>query len=592
MKTNRFWLCLIASVAMVLSLTNALPVKANEAQGQISTASTPPLLSNIKAIETGERHVCAVTKNGAVKCWGENYGGQLGVGTANILQIVGLTPLNVIGLTNGVKSITAGKEHSCALLMSGEVKCWGQNQHGQLGDGTYYDGHRVPMPVIGLPNDIISISAGRFHTCALTSSGDVFCWGQNTKGQLGDGTTTRSSIPVKIGFSNKTIVQISSGIAHTCAISSDGEAFCWGANGSGQLGDGTTIQRLIPTTVSGMSSGFKSISSGLDHTCALVTNGDLKCWGSNEEGQLGDGTTTRRLTPTNVTGLTENIIKVSSGYVYTCAVNKSGGVLCWGRNRSGQIGDGTTTNRWQPVGVNGLTSGIVAISSGQDFSCAVMSDSGVKCWGDNSFGQLGDMTNNRKLTPIDVLGLEQSIFYSNANLDGYIWETNETSGIGLRTDTTTNYLRVGDDNSNRQYRAFISFNSSSLPDTSVIHTAILYLRVTWGIAGSQGIPDQLAPFIIDIRKPFFGTSNQLLPQDFESASSMDSIIDHGSFLSIESIWIKNSAFPFINLTGLTQFRLRYERDDNDNFSADYMVFESGSSLKKYRPQLFIYYYVP
>jgi len=592
MKTIRFWLYPIVAIAMIFSSPNTLPVKATEAQEAISAAPTPPLLSNIKVIEIGERHICAVTQNGAAKCWGENYAGQLGVGTTSYLQIVGLTPLNVIGLANGVKTITAGKEHTCALLMSGEVKCWGQNQYGQLGDGTYYAGHRTPMPVVGLPSDIVAISAGRFHNCALTSGGEVFCWGQNTNGQLGDGTTTRSSTPVKVGFSNKTIIQISAGYSHTCAVSSGGEAFCWGANGSGRLGDGTSVQRLTPTVVSGLTSGVKSISSGLDHTCALMTNGDLKCWGNNAEGQIGDGTTVTRLTPTKVTGLTENIIRVSSGYLHTCAVNKSGGVSCWGLNRSGQIGDGTTTSRLQPVGVSGLSSGIVAISTGQDFSCALGADSGVKCWGHNGFGQLGDMTNNGKLTPVDVLGLEQSVLYSTANLDGYIWESTETSGVGLRTDTTASYLRVGDDNSNRQYRAFISFNSSSLPDTSVIHTAILYLRATWGLTGSPGNPDQLEPFIVDIRKPFFGTSNQLLPQDFEAPSSMDSVIDHGSFSSIESIWIKNSAFPFINLTGLTQFRLRYEKDDNDNFSADYMVFESGSSLKKYRPQLFIYYYVP
>jgi alpha-tubulin suppressor-like RCC1 family protein len=498
--------------------------------------------------------------------------------------------LNVIGLTNGVKSIAAGRVHSCAILTTGEVKCWGQNVYGQLGDGTNIS-HSTPISVTGLSNNIIAISAGRQHTCVLTSLGEVLCWGRNYKGQLGNGTTINSNVPVKVDFLNKTILSISAGYDHTCAVSSDGEAFCWGANGSGRLGDGTTTQRLLPTDVLGLTSGVKSISSGLDHTCAIVVGEGLKCWGNNAEGQLGDGTTTTRLTPTDVTGLTESIINISSGPYHTCAVNKSGGALCWGRNRAGQIGDGTTINRWQPVGVNGLPNGIVAISTGEDFSCAVGLDSGAKCWGDNSFGKLGNGTLDAHLTPIDVLALEQVASSSNANLDGFIWESTETSGIGFKADTTANYLRVGDDNSNRQYRAFLSFNTASLPDTAVIHSSAMYLRYSVELGGSQGSPDQLGPFIVDIRKPFFGASNLLLPEDFQAASSMTAVIDHGSF-SIYGIWLKNDSFPLINLTGQTQFRLRYQKNDNDNMSADYTALDSGNAIVRFRPQLYIYYYVP
>jgi alpha-tubulin suppressor-like RCC1 family protein len=179
MKTNRFSISLFAALAMVLSLSNAQPAKAIVPRGENLAASTPPLLSDIKAIDLGYYHTCALSTGGGVKCWGYNHSGQLGDGTI----VDSPTPIDVSGLTSGIAAISAGLQHTCALTSGGGVKCWGYNQNGQLGDGTTTS-RTTPVDVIGLAEDIIAISAGARHTCAITSSGGAICWGGNGNGQL------------------------------------------------------------------------------------------------------------------------------------------------------------------------------------------------------------------------------------------------------------------------------------------------------------------------------------------------------------------------------------------------------------------------
>lgn len=261
--------------------------------------------------------------------------------------------------------------------------------------------------------------------------------------------------------------------------------------------------------------------------------------------------------------------------------------MCWGNNRSGQLGDGTTTRRLAPVGVSGLTSGINVISAGGAHSCAPTSGGGVKCWGDNSTGQLGNGTVTKRLTPFDVLMLDKLIFRSIGAQDGHIWESTENSGVGLKADSTNTIFRVGDDNRDRQYRGFLSFNTSPLPDTAVLISAVIQLQLVDG----QGSSWELDPFLVDIRKPFFGDSISLLPNDFQSAPSM-----HAANINIiygfEGEWLKKAALPYINLIGRTQFRLRFQKDDNDNMRADYRGYYSGDAQFINRPRLVIYYYVP
>jgi len=194
--------------------------------------------------------------------------------------------------------------NTCALTIAGGVKCWGDNFNGELGDGTYTN-RSTPVDVSGLTTGVTAITAGGGNTCALTTAGAVKCWGYNSNGQLGDGTTADRLTPVDVFALKSGVTSISAGtFRSTCAVTAEGAAKCWGYNGFGELGDGTTTDRLTPVAVSGLEVGVADISAAGIHTCALTTAGAVKCWGYNSRGELGDGTTTQRLAPVAVIGLT------------------------------------------------------------------------------------------------------------------------------------------------------------------------------------------------------------------------------------------------------------------------------------------------
>jgi prepilin-type N-terminal cleavage/methylation domain-containing protein len=369
---------------------------------------TGPSAWNFEAVQISASyaHTCAVTTAGGAKCWGANDFGQLGDGTTTQRE----TPVDVSGLTSGVASISAGGYHTCALTTAGGVKCWGGDGYGALGDGTTTQ-RETPVDVSGLTAGVASISTGSYHTCALTTDGAAKCWGRNGNGQLGDGTTTDRTTSVDVSGLTSGVVSIAAGGRHTCAVTTAGGAKCWGWNSSGQLGDGTTTQSTTPVDVSGLTAGVASISTGRSHTCAVTTAGGAKCWGSNSSGQLGDGTTTQRTTPVDVSGLASGVASVSvstdlfGSTLHTCAVTTAGGAKCWGWNSSGQLGDGTTTDRTTPVDVSGLASGVASVSTGGTHTCALTTAGGAKCWGANNSGQLGDGTQTQRETQVDVSGI-------------------------------------------------------------------------------------------------------------------------------------------------------------------------------------------
>jgi alpha-tubulin suppressor-like RCC1 family protein len=346
-------------------------------------------------------YTCAVLNTGAVKCWGANDSGQLGDGSTT----QSLTPVSVSGLSSGVTAIAAGRYHACALLSSGAVKCWGRNNSGQLGDGSGTQS-LTPVDVSGLSSGVIAITAGEAHTCAVLNTGAVKCWGFNSNGQLGDGSTTSSFTPADVPSLSSGVTAISAGRYYTCAVLNTGAVKCWGYNFKGQLGDGTSgTDRLTPVDVPSLSSGVTAISTGGQHTCALLSTGAVKCWGNNDNGQLGDGSITQSLTPVSVSTLSSGVTAIATGSDHSCALLSSGAVKCWGKNVNGRLGDGSNTVRLTPVAVSTLSSGVIAIEAGEAHTCAVLNTGAVTCWGNNGNGQLGDGSITQSFTPVGVLGI-------------------------------------------------------------------------------------------------------------------------------------------------------------------------------------------
>ncbi len=342
---------------------------------------SPPL----DKIVAGSGYSCALTPAGGVKCWGTNAGGQLGNGYGPD----SLTPVQVSGLESGVVSLAAGDSHACALTAAGGVKCWGLNFWGELGNGTN-SSSPTPVDVSGLTAGVTAITAGDNHTCALVSAGGVKCWGMNNKDQLGNGTSTDSPVPVDVHGLIGGLVGLVAGGNHTCVLTSVGGVQCWGANSAGQLGNGSTLNSDVPVDVTGLASGVVAVGAGLYHTCALTSYGGVKCWGDNTWSQLGDGTNTNSLTPVDVSGLTTSVIGMAAGMEFTCALTATDVVRCWGENGSGQLGDGSTTGSNIPVDVKGLPSGVTSIATGAHHACAVLAGTGpLRCWGSNAYGQLG-----------------------------------------------------------------------------------------------------------------------------------------------------------------------------------------------------------
>lgn len=353
------------------------------------------LAAGMNAVAAGDQHTCGLTSGGSVKCWGANGYGQLGDGTTTSSN----APVNVTDMATGVTAIIAGAYHTCAVMANGGVKCWGNNDNGQLGNGSTSD-HSIPGDVNGLTAS--AITTGDDHTCALTPGGGVKCWGRNDFGQVGDGTVNNRPVPVDVSGLTTGAHGMCAGSSHTCALMDGGGAKCWGHNNFGQLGNGATDDASMPVSVSGLVEGVTAIAAGQSHTCVLTLAGGVKCWGNNFFGQLGDGSTIGHLNPVVVSGLGTGVTAITAGASHTCALTASGGVKCWGLGFSGQLGEGNTLSRSSPVDVSSLGSGVMAIAAGNKHTCALTTAGSIKCWGDNSSGQLGDGTQSGHTVPVDV----------------------------------------------------------------------------------------------------------------------------------------------------------------------------------------------
>jgi alpha-tubulin suppressor-like RCC1 family protein len=346
-------------------------------------------------VDASGAYSCALLSEGTIDCWGDDEFGQLGDGVNEHKHgILGgggdysPTPVQVSGITDATE-VDAGSRHSCAVLSSGTIDCWGANTTGQLGDGTNQD-RSTPVPVTGITN-AVQVSAGN-HTCAVLTSGAVECWGPNFEGQLGNGTNQNSSTPVQVAGITSAVA-VSVGDFFSCAVISDGTVECWGDNASGQLGDGlkdhghqlVDIDDFSPTPVaaSGITRAI-AVSTGSSYACALLSDGTVQCWGSGGAIKLSDAPAP---TPVAVEGIAD-ADGLSAGAFHACALLSDGTVQCWGYNSSGQFGNGTEQSSSTPVSVVGITNA-TDVGAGLNHTCAVLSSGSIECWGQNKVGQLG-----------------------------------------------------------------------------------------------------------------------------------------------------------------------------------------------------------
>jgi len=355
----------------------------------------PAAPGSVTGVSAGGFHSCARLTDGTVRCWGLNEDGQLGNGSTTS----SLVPTQVAGLS-GVQTVAAAGYHTCALLQTGAVRCWGYNGSGRLGNGTTASSP-FPVAVTGVTNAIALSTGTGAHSCTVLTDHSVRCWGYNASGQLGNGTTASSSVPVTVvGLIDA--VAVTTGSQHTCALRSNGDVLCWGKNTSGQIGDGTNFDRLMPVATG--VSGAVSVAAGTDHTCAALGNGTARCWGQNTHGELGDGTATPSSSPRTVSGLT-GAVAVGVGGHSSCALLGTGGVRCWGWNEVGQLADGTVANASTPVTVLDVT-GATQLTTGAGHSCVRPSDGSARCWGFNDNGQVGNRTRSlSERWPTRVIGI-------------------------------------------------------------------------------------------------------------------------------------------------------------------------------------------
>jgi alpha-tubulin suppressor-like RCC1 family protein len=389
-------------------------------------------------VTTGFEFTCVVQTNAVPSCWGSNDTGQLGLGAASIQAM----PLAVAGLGTDVTQMAAGNGSFCVDKSDGSAWCWGANLAGQpddgpsayrpspvevtafghsvvqvangsgdatcmltrdLGvwcwgsisnDGGNFDARPTPFLVDGLPTNVGQVAIGWAHACARTNDGMLWCWGRNDSGQLGEGTNAFfESTPIQVAALGNKVDNVVAGGTHSCARTTDGILWCWGSNDSGQLGDGTTQDSATPLPVKSLGANVQQASPGpIGHTCACLTDGTAWCWGRNESGQLGDGSTLQRPNPVQVTGLA-SVVEISTGASHTCARTRDGSLWCWGGNGAGQLGNGKSGQlamESTPVRVAALGTNVVEVRTSLVATCARGSDGSIWCWGAREYGMMGD----------------------------------------------------------------------------------------------------------------------------------------------------------------------------------------------------------
>jgi len=358
-------------------------------------------LTGITAIGAGSQYSCALAVDGTVQCWGLNTSGQLGNNSRSNTH----APGPVVGVSGGtgITALSSGATHTCALLGNGTVECWGDNEEGQLGDGTLVDSGS-PVAVIGVTG-ATAVVVGRHFSCALLVSATVDCWGYNMFGELGNGSVGGQSPLAGPVIALTGVIALASGDHHTCALSVTGTVQCWGWNLHGELGNDAVGVSGTPIAVAGLS-GVTALTAEDFDSCALLVNSTMECWGYDGYGELGNGSTSDSASPVqvlNLSGVTAMAMKTDSAAA--CALLVDGTVQCWGYNGYGELGKGAITGISLTAGAVTDLSGVTAITIGDFHSCALLANGTVECWGYNSDDQLGDGTENNSGSPVAVIGV-------------------------------------------------------------------------------------------------------------------------------------------------------------------------------------------
>ncbi|CAN5439568.1 chromosome condensation regulator RCC1 [soil metagenome] len=439
---------LAAMLGLGASLLVACAVTSVDPADHEDVGATREALSTTdRLIAVGSYHACAVLPNHTVSCWGDNTHGELGDGTTTSRNF----PMTVPSLTS-IVSITAGQHHTCSLDVFGQVKCWGYNAQGEIGDGSTIN--RLTPVLVPTLGPASAVDAGGTHTCALSSTGLVRCWGWNAYGQIGNNSTANALVPVQaLGLTK--VKSLSAGYAHTCAVDAQGATWCWGSNAYGESGSTSRV----PALVAGIPEGV-TVSAGMWHTCVTTTAGSgfAYCWGSNAQGQIGRGTTLIVSTPAIAGWPTR---RVEAGEMHSCEIMSTGLFLCTGKNTDGRLGISSAAAGTTYFTTTGLTD-VLDVSTGSGNTCIVRMGGIVACAGDNSHGQLGDSTyvGSTSFRPINSLasgrtqlaaggGLVESVYNQTFFETGDACVKNAQNRIFCWGDNRTGQFGIGGDSAHR-----------------------------------------------------------------------------------------------------------------------------------------------